>query len=156
MTVVHKTVEILLSPPSHLITLMLRVAARIAAGQWRGYVFGTGEAGETIPVRWDWSDDDDGGCDELGGWAADEDWPYGGSPRATGRRASAWSPKMAGSFPESPSDDNDDDDEEGGARCSKGDRQPQSRDGSSCGGCGEEREPGADAAADWGRNCEVD
>ncbi|KAK4161660.1 inheritance of peroxisomes protein 1-domain-containing protein [Cladorrhinum sp. PSN259] len=59
MTVIHKTYEILLSPPSHLINLMLKVAARIAAGEWRGLVFGTGEDGERIPVQWDWSDEED-------------------------------------------------------------------------------------------------
>lgn len=122
MAVVHKTVEILLSPPAHLINLMLRVAARITAGQWRGYVFGMGEGGETIPVRWDWSDDDDG-CDELGGWAADEDWPYGAGHRGTPeRRTSMWSPRMAGSFPESPSEDEYDDHDEGKGAAA-GDRQ---------------------------------
>jgi hypothetical protein len=47
---------------------MLKVAAKIAAGEWRGLVFGFGEAGEQIPVQWDYysegefsglSDDDD-------------------------------------------------------------------------------------------------
>ncbi|KAI1826580.1 inheritance of peroxisomes protein 1-domain-containing protein [Xylaria intraflava] len=56
---VHKTVEILLSPPGHLVSLMLKVAARIAAGEWRGLVFGFGEAGEQIPVQWDYYSDGD-------------------------------------------------------------------------------------------------
>lgn len=59
MTMIHKTCEILMSPPSHLINLMLKVAARIAAGEWRGLVFGTGEDGERIPVQWDYTDHDD-------------------------------------------------------------------------------------------------
>ena len=115
MAVVHKTVEILFSPPVHLITLMLRVAARITAGEWRGYVFGTGESGETIPVRWDWSDEDDDGEGELGGWGADEDWPCASPDEmrrlaTTATTTTTTSPpeaglKMAGSFPESPSDD---------------------------------------------------
>ncbi|KAB5533580.1 inheritance of peroxisomes protein 1-domain-containing protein [Coniochaeta sp. 2T2.1] len=97
--IIHKTIEILLSPPSHLIDLMLKVAARISAGEWRGYVFGFGEAGETIPVRWDWSDGDDDGEGELGGWGADEDWAFA-------QRASKSSPpKMAGAFPESPEEE---------------------------------------------------
>jgi hypothetical protein len=100
MAVIHKTCEILFSPPSHLINLMLKVAARIAAGEWRGYVFGLGEQGETIPVRWDWSDDDDDGEGELGGWHADEDWGFG-------QHAAKTPLKMAGAFPESP-DENDD------------------------------------------------
>ena len=78
---------------------MLKVAARISAGEWRGYVFGFGEAGETIPVRWDWSDGDDDGEGELGGWGADEDWHFAA-------RASRSSPlKMAGAFPESPEEE---------------------------------------------------
>ncbi|RYC55030.1 hypothetical protein CHU98_g11183 [Xylaria longipes] len=56
-TIVHKTVEILLSPPGHLVKLMLKVAAKIAAGEWRGLVFGFGEAGEQIPVQWDYYSD---------------------------------------------------------------------------------------------------
>ncbi|KAI0876782.1 inheritance of peroxisomes protein 1-domain-containing protein [Hypoxylon argillaceum] len=55
--IIHKTIEILLSPPSHLVNLMLKVAARIAAGEWRGLVFGFGEAGEQIPVQWDYYSD---------------------------------------------------------------------------------------------------
>ncbi|CAJ2508813.1 Uu.00g138390.m01.CDS01 [Anthostomella pinea] len=54
--IAHKTIEILLSPPSHLVNLMLKVAAKIAAGEWRGLVFGLGEGGEQIPVQWDYSD----------------------------------------------------------------------------------------------------
>lgn len=56
-TILQKTIEILLSPPSHLISLMLKVAAKIAAGEWRGLVFGFGEAGEQIPVQWDYYSD---------------------------------------------------------------------------------------------------
>ena len=89
MAVIQKTCEMLLAPPSHLINLMLKVAARIAAGEWRGYVFGTSDDGEKIPVRWDWSDGDDDGEGELGGWGADDDWPHRGM-----------GVKMAGSFPE--------------------------------------------------------
>ncbi|KAI1080267.1 inheritance of peroxisomes protein 1-domain-containing protein [Whalleya microplaca] len=66
--IVHKTVEILLSPPSHLVNLMLKVAAKIAAGEWRGLVFGFGEGGEKIPVQWDYSDGD------FSDWSDDEDY----------------------------------------------------------------------------------
>ncbi|KAI1332235.1 inheritance of peroxisomes protein 1-domain-containing protein [Xylariaceae sp. FL0255] len=65
--IVHKTVEILLSPPSHLINLMLGVAARIVAGEWRGLVFGFSEAGESIPVEWDYFSDS-----ELGSLTDDD------------------------------------------------------------------------------------
>ncbi|KAK1969537.1 hypothetical protein LY78DRAFT_343726 [Colletotrichum sublineola] len=68
MAIVSKTCEVLLGPPSHLITLMLQVAAKIAAGQWRGMMFGFGEGGETIPVQWDYSDD------EYDSWGEDDDF----------------------------------------------------------------------------------
>ncbi|KAK2022736.1 hypothetical protein LX32DRAFT_184071 [Colletotrichum zoysiae] len=68
MAIVSKTCEVLLGPPGHLITLMLQVAAKIAAGQWRGMMFGFGEGGETIPVQWDYSDD------EYDSWGEDDDF----------------------------------------------------------------------------------
>ncbi|KAF6812552.1 hypothetical protein CSOJ01_05101 [Colletotrichum sojae] len=68
MAIVSKTCEVLLGPPSHLIALMLQVAAKIAAGQWRGMMFGYGEGGETIPVQWDYSDD------EYSSWGEDDDY----------------------------------------------------------------------------------
>ncbi|KAI1288811.1 inheritance of peroxisomes protein 1-domain-containing protein [Xylaria venustula] len=54
----HKTIEILLSPPTYLIRLMLQVAAKIIAGEWRGLLVGFDDAGREIPVQWDYSDDD--------------------------------------------------------------------------------------------------
>ncbi|KAI0150657.1 inheritance of peroxisomes protein 1-domain-containing protein [Xylariaceae sp. FL1272] len=57
VAIVQKTVEILLSPPSHLVNLMLKVASKIVAGEWRGLVFGLGESGEQIPVQWDYFSD---------------------------------------------------------------------------------------------------
>ncbi|KAH8819582.1 inheritance of peroxisomes protein 1-domain-containing protein [Xylogone sp. PMI_703] len=53
--IVQKTCEILLSPPSHLFQLMIRVASRIAAGEWRGFLSGPGEA-----FHWDISEDEYG------------------------------------------------------------------------------------------------
>ena len=66
MALIAKTCEILLGPPSHLIALILKVAARIVAGEWKGRAYGYDENGEQIPVQWDysegdfsdWSDDD--------------------------------------------------------------------------------------------------
>ncbi|KAH6614720.1 inheritance of peroxisomes protein 1-domain-containing protein [Chaetomium sp. MPI-SDFR-AT-0129] len=142
MTVLHKTCEILMSPPSHLINLMLNVAARIAAGEWRGLVFGTGEGGERVSVTWDWSDDDDpyqqrahGRGYGFGGLGRDGS---GGFARERTRRQSsgAWVTRtfdndddddrriwlrgrksmgqlrMAGAFPESDDDDTDTDDDD--------------------------------------------
>lgn len=56
--IIHKTCEIIMAPPRELLALMLSVAAKIAAGEWRGLVFGTGDGGESIPVHWDYSDED--------------------------------------------------------------------------------------------------
>ncbi|KAJ9134795.1 hypothetical protein NKR23_g9978 [Pleurostoma richardsiae] len=81
--IIHKTCEILLSPPSHLISLMLKVAARIAAGQWRGYLFGMGEAGERVDVRWDWSDTDEGAVE---GWE-EGDFDFDSASPSRGRGA---------------------------------------------------------------------
>lgn len=68
---INKTVEILLSPPSHLVSLMLKVAAKIAAGEWRGIVMGFNEGGDQIPVEWDYSDG------ELSNWSDEEDdYPF--------------------------------------------------------------------------------
>ncbi|KAI0097446.1 inheritance of peroxisomes protein 1-domain-containing protein [Nemania sp. FL0031] len=55
--IIQKTIEILLSPPSYLLQLILKVAAMIVAGEWRGLVFGFSDAGEQIPVEWDYYSD---------------------------------------------------------------------------------------------------
>ncbi|KAI1803556.1 inheritance of peroxisomes protein 1-domain-containing protein [Daldinia bambusicola] len=66
-TIINKTVELILSPPTYLVNIMLKVAARILAGEWRGLFFGIGEGGEKIPVQWDYSDDD------FSDWSDSED-----------------------------------------------------------------------------------
>lgn len=66
--IIAKTCEMIMGPPSHLITLMLKVASKIAAGQWRGLVYGYNDSGEQIPVQWDYSDG------EFSDWSDDE--PY--------------------------------------------------------------------------------
>lgn len=76
--IIQKTVEILLRPPTHLVNLMLKVAAKIAAGEWRGLVFGFGEGGERIPVQWDYADDD-----ELSDWSDDEDYAMARSKQSS-------------------------------------------------------------------------
>ncbi|CAI4211678.1 unnamed protein product [Parascedosporium putredinis] len=68
LSIVAKTCEVLLGPPAYLVTLMLKVASKITAGEWRGMVFGFGEGGEQIPVQWDYSDGD-GDLD----WDSDDD-----------------------------------------------------------------------------------
>jgi hypothetical protein len=64
MAIISKTCSIVLGPPLHLLTLMLKVAAKIAAGQWRGQEYGYGTDGEQIPVHWDYSDGDISDWDE--------------------------------------------------------------------------------------------
>lgn len=66
MAIVQKTCEVLLGPPAYLVQLMLRVAARIVAGEWSGVVSGEGEGGERMRVWWDYEDGD------MGGWSEDE------------------------------------------------------------------------------------
>jgi hypothetical protein len=53
--IIQKTCEILLSPPSHLLNMMVNIASKIAAGEWRGFLLGEGEA-----VHWDFTEDDYG------------------------------------------------------------------------------------------------
>lgn len=59
-----------LEPTNYLAKLMLSVAARITTGEWRGVVFGINEAGEKIPVQWDYTDgadsDEETGYDTRG------------------------------------------------------------------------------------------
>jgi hypothetical protein len=50
--IIQKTCEILLSPPSHLFHLMISIATKIAAGEWRGMLSSHGEA-----VHWDFEDE---------------------------------------------------------------------------------------------------
>ena len=50
--IIQKTCEILLSPPSHLLHLMLNIASKIAAGEWGGVLPGQREA-----VHWDFEDE---------------------------------------------------------------------------------------------------
>jgi hypothetical protein len=64
MVILTKTCEILLGPPSHLVELILKIAAKITAGEWRGQVDGVDENGQRIPIHWDYSDDELSGCDE--------------------------------------------------------------------------------------------
>ena len=60
--IIQKTCEILLSPPSHLLNLMLGIASKIAAGEWRGVLSSHGEA-----VHWDFENEYAGE-----GWAEDD------------------------------------------------------------------------------------
>ena len=107
---------------------MLKVAARIVAGEWRGLVFGMGEAGERVEVEWDLDGDlDFGGTirgrGRVGRTGMGTGWRWGngaGSGSVFGgdgedeedwwvrRRKGLGGERMAGSFPES-----DEEEEEG-------------------------------------------
>jgi hypothetical protein len=50
--IIQKTCEILLSPPSHLFHLMLNIASKIAAGEWRGVLSSHGDV-----VHWNFEDE---------------------------------------------------------------------------------------------------
>ncbi|KAL2268098.1 hypothetical protein VTJ83DRAFT_2944 [Remersonia thermophila] len=111
LTVFVKTCEIFLSPPAHLISLMLNVAARIAAGEWSGLAFGMGEGGERVSVSWDWSEEEEEGegagsearrRPRRNGWRDDDIW-------LKGRNGGV---KMAGAYPESSDDDDEEEEEE--------------------------------------------
>lgn len=98
-TILNKTCEMILGPPSHLINLMLKVAARIAAGEFRGFVFGMGEGGEVLDVRWDWSDEhsDIDESPALEGWD-DSDFDFGDDARTQAADRMSRGRKMRASF----------------------------------------------------------
>jgi len=60
----------MLGPPVQLISLMLRIAFKIANGALRGTVSGYGENGEEIICQWDYSDSGDNF--EQGTWEEDD------------------------------------------------------------------------------------
>ncbi len=71
---------------------MLDIATKIAAGEWKGLVFGFGEGGEKIVGQWDYDYGDIGG-DE---WDEDD---YGISlSRNPDRRKGETEPSLGGSW----------------------------------------------------------
>ena len=65
--ILQRTCSLLLGPPVQLVALMLRIAAKIAKGAFRGSSFGFGEGGQKIPCSWDFSDgSDDNDEDDYG------------------------------------------------------------------------------------------
>ena len=57
--ILQRTCSILLGPPIQLVALMLRIAAKIARGAFRGRTLGYGDSGQKIPCSWDFSDGSD-------------------------------------------------------------------------------------------------
>lgn len=62
--ILQRTCSLLLGPPAQLVALMLRIAAKIAKGSFRGTSFGFGEGGQKIPCSWDFSDGSDDNWEE--------------------------------------------------------------------------------------------
>ncbi|ESZ96187.1 hypothetical protein SBOR_3462 [Sclerotinia borealis F-4128] len=77
--IIQKTCEILLSPPSHLLHMMINIASKIAAGEWRGVLLGEGEA-----VHWDFTEEEYRG----GSWTED-DFGFSLTPTPSRRRISS-------------------------------------------------------------------
>ncbi|KAJ0116737.1 hypothetical protein J7T55_009887 [Diaporthe amygdali] len=97
--ILNRTCEMIFGPPAHLINLMLKVAARIAAGEFRGFVFGVGEGGEVVDVRWDWSDEhsDIDESPALEGWD-EADFNFGDDARRQAANRISRGRKMRASF----------------------------------------------------------
>ena len=64
--ILQRTCSLLLGPPVQLVALMLRIAAKIARGAFRGTSYRLSESGQKIPCSWDFSSD---GSDET-----DDSW----------------------------------------------------------------------------------
>ena len=55
---IRKTYELVLGPPHHLVTLMLRIAAKIRNGAFGFTTYRVPQHGEKVPCSWDSSDDE--------------------------------------------------------------------------------------------------
>ena len=95
--ILQKTCSLLLGPPIQLVTLMMRIAAKIARGASRGTSFGFGDTGQKIPCSWDFSDASDDADD---GWEEDD---FGFSLRKSLSSKEARASEMGGSVSEPPS-----------------------------------------------------
>ena len=70
--ILQRTCSILLGPPIQLVALMLRIAAKIARGAFRGTTFGYGDGGQKVPCSWDFSD----GSDENEDYWEEDDYGF--------------------------------------------------------------------------------
>jgi hypothetical protein len=67
--IIQKTWEILMSPPGHLVGVMLDIAAKINSGHWKDLVFGVDYDDESAG-KWDWETQRTSGFD---GWQDEEE-----------------------------------------------------------------------------------
>lgn len=65
-SLITRTCKLILGPPAYLVTMMVTIAGRISAGEWKGQLLGYAQSGEEIPVSWDCSDG------EFSDWDNDE------------------------------------------------------------------------------------
>ncbi|KAF2268520.1 hypothetical protein CC78DRAFT_565405 [Lojkania enalia] len=63
---VRRTCELILGPPAHLVTLMLRIAAKISLGSFGFNTYRVRHTGEKIPCSWESSDEDEWEEDDYG------------------------------------------------------------------------------------------
>ncbi|KAJ4303546.1 hypothetical protein N0V90_002443 [Kalmusia sp. IMI 367209] len=63
---IRKTAEIVLGPPSHLVQLMLRIAAKISDGMFSFSTYRIRNTAENIPGSWESSDEEDWAEDDFG------------------------------------------------------------------------------------------
>ncbi|KAK4695218.1 hypothetical protein P7C71_g2494, partial [Lecanoromycetidae sp. Uapishka_2] len=85
--ILQRTCSILLGPPVQLVALMLRIAAKIAKGAFKGNSFGFGEGGQRIPCSWDFSSDGSDENDET--WEEIDDYGFSLSRTASVKEAKA-------------------------------------------------------------------
>ncbi|KAH0542079.1 hypothetical protein FGG08_003459 [Glutinoglossum americanum] len=84
---IQKACSLMLGPPVQLLSLMLRIAFKIANGALRGSASGYGESGEEIICQWDYNDGDD--FLQQGAWEEDDfGIPLGGKEVVRVRRSS--------------------------------------------------------------------
>lgn len=56
-SIMYRVFEMMLAPPAFLMSMMLKIAARILKGEWRGEAKGKNtDTGESIQAQWDYSD----------------------------------------------------------------------------------------------------
>lgn len=85
--ILQRTCSLLLGPPAQLVALMMRIAAKIAKGTFRGSSFGFSDSGQRIPCSWDFSSDGSDENDET--WEEIDDYGFSLSRTASVKDAKA-------------------------------------------------------------------
>lgn len=85
--ILQRTCSLLLGPPVQLVALMLRIAAKIAKGAFRGSSFGFDDGGQRIPCSWDFSSDSSDEHEET--WEEIDDYGFSLSRNTSVKEARA-------------------------------------------------------------------